>query len=110
VFAVTDEEAHHGGYSAKLVGTGAWANLQQTISVKADTNYTWSLWGKSDSDGGRLKVLTTSSAVVSECGSTIADETWQHYFCNFNSGANTSVKLYIGDGGGNHYFDDSVVH
>ncbi len=44
--------------------------------------------------------------MIKDCGYTVGDNTWRQYSFSFNSGNNSKVRLYLGDGGGTHYFDD----
>jgi hypothetical protein len=43
-------------------------------------------------------------------GATRVTGAWTQYYCNFDSGSQSTVKLYIGDGGGTHLFDDIQVY
>jgi len=109
-FTVTNQGARSGAHALRLAGAGQWANVQQTIAVAPHTRYTWSLWGISSSDGGRLKVLTTTSDALADCGRTRVTPTWTQYFCSFETGDDDHVRLYLGDGGGTHRFDDVQVY
>ena len=109
-WTVTNADKFSGTYSLKLTGTGGWSNVTQNVAVTPNTMYTWDVWVKSSSSGLRFNVLTTSNAVIQDCGYSLAENEWRKYSFNFNSGNNSTIKLYLGDGGsGTHIIDDISV-
>lgn len=110
IWYVTTEDKYSGAYSVKLDGTGLWHNLKQVICVRPNTNYTLNFYGKSNSTGALYKILDASGNPITSDYRTIGNNLWTNYTLNFNSGNNIFVKVYIGDGGGTHYFDDFTVY
>ncbi len=109
-WAVTTEDKHSGSYSVKLSGTGGWKNITQTVAVARNTNYTLSFWGKCNTNSTVYKVLDASWNSLTGTSKTFNDSMWTRYYLTFNSGDNTQVIIYIGDGGGTCYFDDFEMH
>lgn len=75
----------------------SWGAVRQTISVTANTNYRLVVWVKSSSnlDAGWIGARTTAGALLGELrhGQSGA---YTRYIISFNSGSNTSVRLYTG--------------
>jgi hypothetical protein len=108
-WAQSSAASHSGTYSVKLSGTGDWCALKQDVTVTANTNYTFSFYGKCSTAGSNFKVLDTSNNVIVNGGNVTGNNTWTLYSVSFNSGSRTTVRVYLGDGGGTNYYDDFSV-
>jgi hypothetical protein len=109
VFSIQAGGQRGGAHALYLSGDGAWSNVQQTVRVARNRRYTWRLWGQSSGSGGRLKVIAGSvdlCVLSTRTSSSPSPYAWEPYYCHFDSGSHDTVRLYIGDGGGTHTFDD----
>jgi hypothetical protein len=111
------EHAHSGTASAALWGVNGSADLAQNVAVTPNTNYTLSAWiDASGTSNGALGVKTTGGTVLASTPLTNTDPgpfthqaDFRFYTVSFNSGNNTTLKLfagYQGNGGGFINLDD----
>jgi hypothetical protein len=108
-WVVSTEEKYSGKYSVKLSGKGDWCSLiQQNIRLLPNTNYVYSFYGKCRK-GSKVvyKVLEDFGGLpITKDYEITANDTWTKYSVTFNTGFYAKVKIYLGDGGGEAYFDD----
>ncbi|MGG1516379.1 polysaccharide lyase family 8 super-sandwich domain-containing protein [Paenibacillus oryzisoli] len=110
-------DSNSGTHALQMVnaGTGSYANINQTVAVLPNTNYTFSIYAKGPSNGLIYKVTDTSNNALPGTGASRVNgsSTYGKYNLNFNSGNNTSVKLFLSDGGtsgaGTYYVDDVTL-
>lgn len=116
-FSIIASNSNSGTKALQMVnaGTGSYANINQTFTVLPNTNYTYSLYAKGPSNGLIYKVTDTSNNALPGTGASrvSGSSTYSKYNLNFNSGNNTSVKLFLSDGGttgaGTYYVDDVTL-
>ncbi|MDD4753920.1 MAG: carbohydrate binding domain-containing protein [Desulfitobacteriaceae bacterium] len=120
---ITDEEAHDGKYSLKLDGLGTWSCLKLPFNVKKNTNYTISFWVKARAGYDGKKNSCYKVAQVSSGDYTKVEESewftgdksfkytdeWYQNAITVNSGENEMLMFYLGDGGGEIYFDEFCI-
>ncbi|MBR5524690.1 MAG: carbohydrate binding domain-containing protein, partial [Clostridia bacterium] len=118
---VSSTVAHGGMYSLKSTNTSGQYNTmtKQTITVEANTDYTYSFWyyydgsNASPSFYAQVNSGDGSTTLVSLSVKNVTALTWTYVSVNFNSGDNTSVILYTknrtASDGGVYYFDDFMV-
>jgi len=106
-FSVTTADKHSGGSALLLNGVGNWDHVKyEHIPVASNTSYTLRFWAKSNSSTSNYKVLVQGASTVLAEGNLSSNNTWTLYTATFHSGANSTVRLYLGDGGGTIYYDD----
>ncbi len=117
-FSISTEQKHSGTYSVKLAGTASWTYLGQTVSVRPNTDYVWTVWIRSSgANGAQMRVLRTAgdgggilpgTTAVNNLGNSI----WREYTIPFNSGSYSQVVLSVSDSvsGRTHYIDDMDLH
>lgn len=78
--------------------SSSWGALRQTIAVTANTNYRLIVWVKSSSnlDAGWIGARNSSGTLLGEIRHGQSSAGWSRYIVTFNSGSNTSVRLYTG--------------
>ena len=88
-------------YALRFAGT-AWANCNQSITVKANTNYRISGWVKRVAGTGahHFYAQNTSGQNCERINGTqtwfsYSGDIWIQHVLDFNSGANTTLKFYI---------------
>jgi hypothetical protein len=106
VFSVTSAEKRSGSNSLRVSGTGSWQNALQIINVNTNTDYVFSVYIKGTGDI-QLKVSDMNWATVGATRFT-PTSSWAKYEIQFNSGANTSVRMVFQDAStGISYLDDA---
>lgn len=109
-FSLTTEDKHTGSNSIKLTGTGGWTYTRQDIAVSPNTDYTLKFYAKSTGTELVYKVLDTLNNAISSTYNVTNTNNWVEYTLSFNSGSNSSVRIYLGDGGTEIcYMDDFVL-
>jgi hypothetical protein len=106
--------AHSGSDSAALWGVSGSADLAQTVTVTPNTSYTLSAWvDASSTTNGALGVKTTGGTVLAAAALTNTDPgpythqaDFRLYSISFNSGSNTTLKVFAGyQGSGNGFIN-----
>jgi hypothetical protein len=106
-WSISTEESHSGSKSLLSVDSQWNGTVQSDFTVWPYTTYSLACWAKSS--GAHLKVLDPGLGVLLDLVTTRNDQ-WQEYSAKFNSGSNSSLRLYIGTGSaGPHYFDDCEI-
>ncbi len=117
-FSISTEQAHSGTYSVKLVNGNTWGYLGQTVSVRPNTDYVWTLWMKSSGyNGAQMRILRAAAdgggilpgtSAVNNASSSL----WKKYTINFNSGSYSQLVLSVSDSASNktHYIDDMSLY
>ncbi len=117
-FSLSTEQKHSGTYSVKLVNANGWSYLGQTVSVRPNTDYVWTLWIRSSgANGAQMRILRTAgdgggllpgTSAVNNTGGSI----WTQYTIPFNSGSCSQLIFTVSDSasGRTHYIDDMDVH
>jgi hypothetical protein len=85
---------HTGGWSLKSTFTGAGTSTNQTVSVSANSAYTYSGWiWRQSTTGGSCMDMSDIAGEVTLCTSTTGS--WQFVTGTWNSGSNTSITLRL---------------
>jgi hypothetical protein len=107
-FTVTDVTYRSGSYGLQIDGPQNWNGVKYTVAgLLPNTDYTLSFYSKGEG-GAAYKVLTPGEATIVE-GYTGTNADWTRYSLNFNSGASSSVILYVSDANAAAYYDDFVL-
>ena len=115
IYTITDQDAHSGDYSLLLTGVGNFNACYQIIQVEPNTDYLFGVWAKVvEGNYGQVvtKVLTVDESTMLSEDQILPSGglKWTYTQVGFNSGENTEVKLWIGDGGaGEAYLDDFFI-
>ncbi|WP_020619224.1 S-layer homology domain-containing protein [Paenibacillus daejeonensis] len=107
-FKVNDQVVHGGSYALEIGGPQHWNGIKSTVSVKPDTDYTLTFYGRG-AGGAAYKVLQASDEATLAENYTGAHTDWNLYTLPFNSGSNTAIIVYISDAGGVAYYDDFFI-
>jgi hypothetical protein len=103
--ALTSRDAHYGKVSAKFSNTesGTWKDLcTQTITLKANTDYTVGCWIKPDSDTpeGIYVGVRMPDKTINDKTESLKAGKWTLVQRDFNSGKATSCEVFSGCWGG----------
>ena len=94
-FSISSEQKKTGLYSLKVSGISDNCNAYQFVSVQANTNYTFSFYGKCNASStykvlsGDWNINITGDLAVSN------NNMWTKYSVDFNSGNNTTIAIVI---------------
>ena len=107
-FYIATDDKYAEIYSAKLSGTVDWCGLDQMISVKPYTNYTWTVYAKCNPESGYAITFSAYASLWNPVSNITYANTnsWIQYTINFNSGDKNLLWLHSADGGGTNYFDN----
>lgn len=108
-FSRSTTDKRTGSYSLKLAGVGGWTNTYQTISVTANTAYTFNVYIKGTAKVYMCVYKADWSATIASATKT-PTSSWVKYTVSFNSGSNTQLLFDLQDAGaGTSYIDDTEV-
>ncbi|RTE10847.1 OmpL47-type beta-barrel domain-containing protein [Paenibacillus whitsoniae] len=111
-FSFSTEENHTAGgtQSMKMIGKRDYRGLRQDVAVKPNTDYTFSLYAKTNNNGDStkialFKVLDTQEKTIAQ--TNIGNNSdWKQFTLKVNSGSLTTLRIILQDGGISGYFDD----
>ncbi|WP_083631175.1 carbohydrate binding domain-containing protein [Labilibacter marinus] len=106
--AITDDATHvaNGSYACYIVGGGA---PEYNMDLKPNTDYTLKCNAKATSGSLSLGIKENTSG-VSIKSIEVSGDAYQEYTLQFNSGINSSLKLYyFAQAGESGYIDDVIV-
>ena len=108
-FSRSTTDKRTGLYSLKLAGVSGWKNTFQTISVTANTAYTFNVYIKGTAKVYMCIYKADWSATIASATQT-PTSVWVKYTLSFNSGNNTQLLFDLQDAGaGTSYIDDAEV-
>ena len=118
VFALSTADKNTGSDSLKCTGNGNWQGFAQIVTVKPNTDYTFSFYSniisKLNPGSCQIKIINATGTYLI---STQADQTvtpalmgqWHLNTFTFNSGSSLTARIWIQDGGFTGYFDDFQI-
>ncbi len=114
-YSLVTDVKHGGNSSLKYSGAQNWDNGLYTpdITVKPNTNYTFSFWVRGDENGDVFGCMLDGNDKIGGSGENeivlkppVFDKQWHQVGYTFNTGTCTVIRFTVGPGGGTVYFDD----
>lgn len=110
VMGTPGKEVYSGTKAIHVVSTKPWeSNLEQEITVKPNTTYTFTVYYKIVKGSTVFKILNADGSVLGGDRQPTANGLWNYSTFDFNSGNNSRLRILWADGESEVYVDDFYV-